>query len=110
MPDEKPLGLGLIGCGGFGEFCLDAFRAMEQVRIAAVADVYKQAAERLGAKFGVPAHGDPAGLIRQEGVEIVHVATPPGSHHELVMAAIAAGKHVLCEKPLATRLGDADEM
>ena len=110
MPDEKPLGLGLIGCGGFGEFCLDAFRTMEQVRIAAVADVYKQAAERLGAKFGVPAHGDPAGLIRQEGVEIVHVATPPGSHHELVMAAIAAGKHVLCEKPLATRLADADEM
>ncbi len=110
MPDSRPPGLGLIGCGGFGEFCLDAFRSMEQVRIAAVADVHKAAADRLAAKFHVPAHGEAADLIRRDDVEIVHVATPPGSHHELVMAAVAAGKHVLCEKPLATRLTDADEM
>jgi len=110
MPDDKPFGLGLIGCGSFGEFCLDAFSTMDLVRVAAVADVNEAAARRLGAKFRVPAHGEAMDLIRREDVEIVHVATPPSSHHELVMAAVAAGKHVLCEKPLATRLAHADEM
>jgi len=110
MNARGSLGLGLIGCGGFGEFCLDAFSQMAEVHVAAVADTFAGAAERLGATFGVPAETDPMALIAREEVNLVHVATPPSSHHELVMASIAAGKHVLCEKPLATRLADADEM
>ena len=110
MTDDRPFGLGLIGCGGFGEFCLDAFSTVPQVRVAAVADVHKPAADRLGAKFGVPALGSAEELIAREDVEIVHVATPPGLHHEQVLAAVRAGKHVLCEKPLATRVDHADEM
>jgi len=110
MTNGTPLGIGLIGCGGFGEFCLDAFSAMDDVRVAAVADVYTPAADRLGAKFGVPAFGDPAELIARDDVGLVHIATPPASHHELALAAIRAGKHVLCEKPLATSVADADEI
>ena len=110
MPSNELLGLGLIGCGDFGDFCLGAFSGLPGLRIAAVADVYRPAADRLAAKFDVPALGDPAELIARSDVQIVHVATPPSLHHALVMAAIAAGKHVLCEKPLATRVADAEEM
>jgi len=101
MNDLKRLGLGLIGCGAFGQFCLNAFRDVEHVRIAAVADLVPDAADRLGRQFGVPAFHDPLELIAAKEVDIVHIATPPASHHGLALPAIAAGKHVLCEKPLA---------
>jgi predicted dehydrogenase len=110
MSDRKDLGLGLIGCGAFGDFCLNAYSKLDGVRIAAVADVRSEVAEAFGAQFGVPAHADAAGLVAQDDVDIVHIATPPSTHHDLALLATKAGKHVLCEKPLATSLADADEM
>jgi len=110
MSGNPAIGIGLVGCGGFGEFCLDAFRTVEGVRIAAVADVYTPAARRLAEKFGVPAFSTADELIACEAVGLVHVATPPSLHYEQVLAALKAGKHVLCEKPLATRVEQADEM
>ncbi len=107
---KEPLGLGLVGCGAFGRFCLEAYAALGEVRIAAVADVAKGAADALAAAFSVPAHYAPEGLIARDDVQIVHVATPPGTHRELVLAAAGAGKHCLCEKPLALTVAQADEM
>ena len=110
MTTNEPVGLGLVGCGAFGLFCLDAFAKMDSVRIAAVADVRGEAADEFGRTFGVPAFHDPADLIARDDVALVHVATPPSTHHELVLAAAAAGKHVLCEKPLACSVAGAEEM
>ena len=110
MSNTEPLGLGLIGCGAFGQFCLEAYSSIDCVRTVAVADVRTEAAESFGQMFSVPSYGDPADLIANEAVQIVHIATPPSSHHELVLAAARAGKHVLCEKPLAMNLDQADEM
>jgi len=110
MPTDEPLGLGLVGCGAFGLFCLDAFSQMDSVRVAAVADVRQDAADEFARVFGVPAFSDPGELIARDDVRIVHVATPPSTHHELVLAAARAGKHVLCEKPLACSLAHAEEM
>ena len=110
MTNSEPLGLGLIGCGAFGQFCLDAYSSIDCVKAVAVADVRAEAAESFGKTFSVPAYNDPADLIADESVQIVHIATPPSSHHQLVLAAAGAGKHVLCEKPLAMNLDQADEM
>jgi len=110
MPDERKLALGLIGCGAFGQFCLETYWQMPQVRIAAVADVAAVAADAAARKFSVPGLHDPAELIGRDDVDIVHIATPPASHHELAMAALTSGKHVLCEKPLAINVRQADEM
>jgi len=110
MTDNEPLGLGLIGCGAFGRFCLDAFSRMDCVKAAAVADVRSQAAESFGKDFRVPAYAEADDLIADENVQIVHVATPPSSHHKIVLAAARGGKHVLCEKPLAIDTAQADEM
>ena len=110
MDANTPLGLGLIGCGAFGRFCLEAFAELDSVRLAAVADVRPEAAEQFARDFNVPAHADPAELIARDDVQLVHVATPPSTHYELVTAAVGAGKHVLCEKPLAVTVKQADEM
>ncbi len=110
MSRERPLGVGLIGCGAFGIFCLDAFATMPQVRIAAVADQRPEAAERTAKRFSAAADTNVADVIARDDVDIVHVATPPSSHHQLVLDALKAGKHVLCEKPLAMNTHQADEM
>jgi len=106
---EAPPGYGLIGCGGFGLFCLEQYRAMEGLRPAAVADAVPEAARGAAAKFGLAACSSRE-LLARDDVEIVHVATPPFTHRELVLDALAAGKHVLCEKPLAVELDGAREM
>ena len=110
MPDSGSIGLGLIGCGAFGHFCLEAYAKLPGVRVVAVADVRRDAADRFARDFNVPAYYDPAELIVRRDLQIVHLATPPSSHHELVLAAIRAGKHCLCEKPLAMNVQQADEM
>ena len=110
MSKDGPIGLGLIGCGAFGEFCLEAFSGMEQIRIAAVADVRREAADSFAERFAVPAHYSPAELVARDDVDLVHIATPPASHHALAMLALRSGKHCLCEKPLAINTAQADEM
>lgn len=110
MTKHDPLRLGLIGCGAFGRFCLEAYASLPEVKVTAVADVRKEAAEALGREAHVPAFDDPRELIEASEVDIVHVATPPASHCELVLAAARARKHVLCEKPLAMNIREADEM
>jgi len=110
MEDKATYGLGLIGCGTFGVFCSDAFSRMPDVRIAAVTDVNPEAAASAAKRFGCEALDDAAKLVNHPDVDIVHIATPPASHHELALTAIRADKHVLCEKPLALNLAQADEI
>ncbi len=106
----ETLGLGLIGCGAFGEYCMETYSGLAGICPVAAADRIRPAADRVAERFGVPAVYDAAELIARDDVDIVHLATPPSTHYELGMAALNAGKHVLCEKPLATCMADADEL
>ncbi|HEU4678963.1 MAG TPA: Gfo/Idh/MocA family oxidoreductase [Terrimicrobiaceae bacterium] len=106
----EKLGVGLLGCGAFGRFCLREFGAMPGLRAAAVADTIAEAARKTGEEFGLPVCADVHALAARDDVQIIHIATPPSTHCELAMAALDAGKHVLCEKPLATNLADARRM
>lgn len=106
---EGPVGYGMIGCGLFGQFCLEEYQSLESVRPLAVADANAELARRVGERFSMAACS-PEELLARPDVEIVHLATPPGTHRDLTLAALAAGKHVLCEKPLATSVADAQEM
>ncbi len=106
----EPLGYGLIGCGGFGLFCLEQYQAMPDLRCVAVADVDAERRGAAAARFGLPACASPEALLARHDVDLVHIATPPGTHRALVMAALEADKHVLCEKPLAIDPDDARAM
>jgi len=110
MSDKSCFGLGLVGCGSFGLFCLKAFSEMPEVRIAAVADASADAAAAAARKFAGADHVRAKELIARDDVDIVHIATPPSAHRDLALAALRAGKHVLCEKPLALNISDAHEV
>jgi predicted dehydrogenase len=101
------LGLGLVGCGRFGEFCLTAFATIPNLTLIGVADRDQARAEVAAAAFGVTAYSDFEALLADPRVDVVAINTPPALHAPMTLAAAAAGKHVFCEKPLATRIDDA---
>src|SRR3954469_16033045 len=66
---------------------------------------------RAAAKLGVPEHvTDYRRMVERKDLDAIAVVTPAESHHEITMAALRAGKHVLCEKPLALNVAQAREM
>lgn len=111
MKDEKPIGLGLIGIGGFGRFCLSALESAKNVGAVYVSAAHVTSkVNPADSSLPVPVLGSPEELLARSDVGLVHIATPPSAHHGLVLMALRAGKHVLCEKPLAISLEQADEM
>jgi predicted dehydrogenase len=104
-----PFGYGLIGAGSFGQFCLEQYRQMNDVKIIAIADANRDAAAEAAEKQGVEAAGVDEMLARDD-VDLVHIATPPFTHRDLAVRALQHGKHVLCEKPLAVTADDAEAM
>ncbi|MCU1537187.1 MAG: oxidoreductase domain protein [Humibacillus sp.] len=107
---SAPLGLGLVGAGGFAEMVARALATLDTVRLRSVTDVDERRASRLAAAHDAHVMPDVAGLLADSSVDVVVVSTPPSTHHELTLAALAAGKHVFCEKPLATSVADAREV
>ncbi|HEX8132460.1 MAG TPA: Gfo/Idh/MocA family oxidoreductase [Actinomycetes bacterium] len=96
----------MVGCGRFGAAILDAARELPGLRPVAVADRDPERAAALAAAHRLDAVS-PERLLHDDRVGMVAVATPPAGHAPLVLEALAAGRHVFCEKPLATRLEDA---
>ncbi|MGC9454428.1 MAG: Gfo/Idh/MocA family protein [Phycisphaerae bacterium] len=105
-----PLSIALAGCGSFGLFCLEAYSRLDVVRPVAAARASKPDARRRCEALGVDVLDSYGKLFARDDVDMVHVATPPDRHYELVTAALRAGKHVLCEKPLSLDLREAEEM
>jgi predicted dehydrogenase len=105
IPPEGPgrhLGIGIIGCGGIVSGAhLPAYRAAG-LRVLAVHDVDQAKAAEVAERFEVPTVASGAEeLIAAPGVEIVDIAVPPWEQPAIVPLAAAAGKHMLCQKPLA---------
>lgn len=103
------IGIGVIGAGRMGSVHARILAtAVPEARLAGVADLDTQAARRLGADLGVPAFDDPAALCGIDGVDGVVVAVSSRHHLAVVRTAAAAGRHILCEKPLALTIEQTD--
>src|SRR5579875_930730 len=102
--------IGMIGCGEIAAAMAKGIQAAEHAAIAAVMDVNEGMARDLGTTYGVPWSCDAAELLAREDVDAVYIAVPHYLHAPLTVQAAQAGKHVLCEKPIATTLADADRM
>ena len=101
------LGLAVIGASRFADFCLGQYVRLETLRAVGVWNRTTATGQHLAAKYGMASFESAKALLADPSVHIVHVATTPAHHAEYVMAALEHGKHVLCEKPLATNLHDA---
>ncbi len=94
-----------------GRVHLEALRRVEWVDVVAIAGRELEPARRLGAGFGVErAEKDYRELLHDASIDAVHICTPNVSHYQIAKDALLAGKHVLCEKPLATSVEQAEEL
>lgn len=108
--NDDLIGLGVVGCGGFGLFALQHFTQAPRIKLVGMAGTHRPASVAAAARFGVENVDDVRELLRRADVDIVYIATPPFLHHSQAMAALEAGKHVIVEKPLAMTVGQADEL
>lgn len=102
--------VGVVGVGGMGQGHCEALKKVEEARLTAVCDIDPAVAAKVGAAHGVPFFTDHRTMIRAGVCDAVFVATPHPSHPEVSIAAMKAGLHVLCEKPLSERISTADRM
>ena len=101
---------GIIGTGTIGRFHAEAIRAMEGGTLHSVYNHSAEKAATLAAEFGVKSFSDLAEFLADPELEIVTIATPSGAHFDPAIAALMAGKHVICEKPLETTTERIDRL
>ncbi|NYD67202.1 Gfo/Idh/MocA family protein [Agromyces atrinae] len=102
-----PIGAGFLGGGFMAAVHSRAARAA-RARLVAVASSALDRSEAAAAQLGIEsADASAEALLARDDIDVVHVCTPNASHASLASAAIAAGRHVVCEKPLATSAADA---
>jgi predicted dehydrogenase len=103
--------MGVIGLGRWGPNHIRTFNAMRDACVVAAADSSAQAQKRVNELYPtLNIYADYRDLLDREDISAVAVATPTSSHYKIVKAAILAGKHVLCEKPLTARGAEAWEL
>ncbi|WP_298281329.1 Gfo/Idh/MocA family protein [Acidocella sp.] len=114
----REIGIGVIGTGFMGKAHAIAYRAAPAIFsecprtvLRLVADINSRAAEAMAAQFGFQRwSADWKTMLADDSVEVVSITTPNVVHREMALAAIAAGKHVHCEKPIAPNAADARAM
>ncbi len=112
------IGVGLIGSGFMGKAmrspgmrCRPVFGDVPDIRLVHLGEANDELAQAKAAEFGFEkASGDWRSVIADPEVDVVSITTPNKFHLEMATAALAAGKHVWCEKPMAPNLADAEKM
>lgn len=109
----KKMRIGIVGCGGIANNKhLPAIQKNGNFEVVAFCDIKKERAEEAKEKFGTPdarVYTDYNELVKEE-LDAVYVLTPNKSHADISIAAMKAGKHVMCEKPMAKSYADAKRM
>ena len=100
-----PVGIGVVGCGNISAAYLKAAQTFPILKVVALADARREAAEARAAEFNLPAVSVDA-LLADPEVEIVLNLTVPVAHVEVGLTAIAAGKHLYSEKPLGVSVAE----
>jgi predicted dehydrogenase len=107
----KPIKTAIFGTGFMGRVHLEGVRRVESVEVVAIVGRREEAARRLGAGFAVPTIAtDYQQVLRDASIDAVHVCTPNAQHFQMAKDALAAGKHVLCEKPLGISVDEGEEL
>ncbi|MFE5318461.1 Gfo/Idh/MocA family protein [Paenibacillus sp. NPDC056579] len=111
---EKELRVGIIGCGGIAHAKhMPSLAKLPQVSLAAFANRTEAKARQASSAFGstdAQIYTDYRQLLEDRTIDVVHVCTANDSHAEIAIAALDAGKHVMCEKPMARTTEDARRM
>ena len=101
--------IGIVGTGWGARVQVPTFREAG-LDVVAIAGHDRAKTRRLADELGVRAHDDWREVVTANDVELISIVTPPSEHREMALAALEAGKHVLCEKPTALHAGEAEEL
>lgn len=108
---RKEINFAVIGAGGFARFAVAQFVKRPGARLVGVYDTDPGRVRSMAAEHpGIKACASFDELISDAAVDLVYIGSPPFLHHEQSLAALEAGKHVICEKPAAIRLEDAEQV
>ena len=107
----RKIGVGIIGCGTIADVYLtNLTQHFEHVEVVAVADLFEEKARQAAEKYGIGKSGSVDGLLADPAVEIVLNLTIPAAHYSVNKQILEAGKHAYCEKPLALKYEEAEEL
>ncbi|HHW71016.1 MAG TPA: Gfo/Idh/MocA family oxidoreductase [Clostridiales bacterium] len=117
MSDKKyndKLRIGIIGCGGIANGKhMPSLAKLEDVEMVAFCDIVEERAKKAALDYGVKGSKvfkDYRELLKDDSIDVVHVCTPNKSHSQITVDALEAGKHVMCEKPMAKTSAEAKKM
>lgn len=110
-PTPAPIRIGIIGCGQIAQGHLTAYQSIPGAKVVAVADIIEERAKESAAKFNVPhSYNSMHPLLAREDIDAVDICMHNNLHRSGTEAALKAGKHVYCEKPMAGSYRDAAAM
>ena len=108
---DAPVRFGIIGCGGIGPTHAGAINQIEGARLEAVADTVAERAEKMAAKYGAErVYADHRALLDDPELDAVCVCTPSGTHADIAIDALEAGRHVVVEKPMDVSVEACDRL
>ena len=111
---DRIVKIGIIGCGGIANGKhMPSLKKIKNVQMVAFCDIIEERAVKAAEEYGVEGakvYTDYKELLKDRDIEVVHVCTPNRSHAFISIDAMEAGKHVMCEKPMAKTYKEAQEM
>src|SRR5688572_8602077 len=110
MTEGAPIRVAVVGCGRISRNHFDAIEKINGLELAAVCDIVGERARAAGERYGVPSFESFDEMLASVRSDVVALCTPSGMHPRHGVLAARAGKHVVCEKPMAISLEDADEL
>jgi len=110
LPAESPIGWGILATGKIAQDFARNLREVPDAAIVAVGSRRSEAAAAFASEYGGRPHASYDALVGDPDVDVVYVASPHALHLEHARLALEAGKHVLCEKPLAMTVVEAEQM
>jgi len=100
----------IVGTGFIGPAHLEALRRLPYVEVTALVEVNQELADEKAKLLGIPNAYTFDDMLKQSDIDVVHICTPNFLHFAQAKAVLLAGKHVICEKPLAVKINEAQEL
>lgn len=107
---SKKIKSAIVGTGFIGPAHLEALRRIPNIEVVALCEVNIDLAREKAALLGIPYAYTFEDMLKNPEIDVVHICTPNFLHYSQSKAALLAGKHVICEKPLATKIEEAEEL
>ena len=111
MPPKTDYGIGIVGCGGIVQYAVLPTYRKHGLNVVACYDINRATAEKVAQEFGIPkVYDNLEALVADPEIQICEISVPPQHQLDIVRTCSEAGKHLLCQKPLADTLPHAAEI